>query len=160
MQSSKPLKVVSPLDVEGYVKTIVDDIILAKLRLTDIVPVGSGGLIPGAMIAYEYNMRMGVNLNIEVIYAESYHGQYRQLPEIYWPAGITVGGLRARGASVLIVDDIADSGETLKYLLRGLDCATTATLIHKENSVIKPDFCGHVDKDGDKWWWQFPWEQS
>jgi len=55
----------------------------------------------------------------------------------------------------LIVDDIADTGETLKHYttweLRG-----TATLFYKERSIIKPDFFVEVT---DKWI-VFPWERD
>ena len=47
---------------------------------------------------------------------------------------------------VLLVDDIADSGDTLKAVLESImiknpDCEIkTATLFYKKTSVIKPDF--------------------
>jgi hypoxanthine phosphoribosyltransferase len=55
------------------------------------------------------------------------------------------------GVTTLIVDDIADTGKTLK----DLGNHTTATLFYKERSIIKPTFYVEQTKD----WIVFPWEK-
>jgi len=55
----------------------------------------------------------------------------------------------------LLVDDIADTGETLKQYSTW-DILGTATLFYKERSVVKPDFFVEVT---DKWI-VFPWERD
>lgn len=62
--------------------------------------------------------------------------------------------------SIVICDDIADSGKTLEFLLEKIadnsqiSKITLATLYYKETSVIKPDiFIETTDK-----WVVFPWE--
>ncbi len=61
--------------------------------------------------------------------------------------------------SILICDDIADSGKTLQFLLNKIAgnpniITTTATIYYKESSLIKPDYyMGITDK-----WVVFPWE--
>lgn len=67
--------------------------------------------------------------------------------------------VQIKGERVLVVDDIADSGETLKvantYLsLHGVDDIKTATLITKPWTKFKPDYSFyHTDS-----WIIFPWE--
>jgi hypoxanthine phosphoribosyltransferase len=54
--------------------------------------------------------------------------------------------------SILVVDDITDTGETLKHFASiGY---ITATLCYKKRSIIKPNFYIH---ETDKWI-VFPWE--
>jgi hypoxanthine phosphoribosyltransferase len=61
------------------------------------------------------------------------------------------------GATVLIADDVADSGETLRLVeefWRGTVKETrTAVLYEKPRSVVKPDY---VWRKTDKWI-EFPW---
>lgn len=63
--------------------------------------------------------------------------------------------------SILVIDDIADSGKTLDYVMtllkKNLPTQTikTATLFYKKRSVIKPDYYAEETED----WIVFPWEQ-
>ena len=60
---------------------------------------------------------------------------------------------------VLVVDDIADSGETLKEVLKVLKeknptCEfKTATLFYKKSSIIQPDFTIHEAKEWINYFW-------
>ena len=62
--------------------------------------------------------------------------------------------------SILICDDIADSGKTLQFLYEKvahnsqIERLTTTTLYYKERSVFRPD---HYIETTDKWI-VFPWE--
>lgn len=56
--------------------------------------------------------------------------------------------------TVLIVDDIADTGKTL-YKLKGIDCAT---LYYKPRSIIKPTY--YVGEFKNSEWVEFPYEIS
>lgn len=67
--------------------------------------------------------------------------------------------VKIRGEKVLVVDDIADSGETLtvaeKYLsLHGTSEIKTATLITKPWTKFKPDYSYYETEA----WVIFPWE--
>ncbi len=61
---------------------------------------------------------------------------------------------------VLVVDDIADSGETLQAIMLFLQKEfpsvefTSATLFYKSTSIYKPDFWIHEAKE----WIEFFWE--
>jgi hypoxanthine phosphoribosyltransferase len=65
-----------------------------------------------------------------------------------------------KGANVLVVDDVSDSGESLKVAVEHLDvCGAkaikTATVYYKPQSIFKPDFF-IVETDQ---WIIFPWER-
>jgi hypoxanthine phosphoribosyltransferase len=55
---------------------------------------------------------------------------------------------------ILVVDDISDSGETLK-LIPDIDKYNTVTLFIKEQTTFIPDFYCNKDKNN---WIVFPWE--
>ncbi len=60
---------------------------------------------------------------------------------------------------VLVVDDIADSGDTLKAVLDSLMIKNpacqikTATLFYKKTSVVKPDFTLHETTEWIEYFW-------
>lgn len=75
-------------------------------------------------------------------------------PEIYQDLPISVAG-----ETVLLFDDVADTGESLefvqKYLLdRNVKRVIIATLFYKPHSKIKPDYYGSETKD----WIIFPYD--
>ena len=63
---------------------------------------------------------------------------------------------------VLVVDDIADSGDTLKAVMQHLNSAfehvefTSATLFYKKTSIYEPDFWINEAKE----WIDFFWESD
>ena len=56
-------------------------------------------------------------------------------------------------AKPILIDDIVDSGETIKNYHKRFK---TASLFYRETSRIKPDF--YAEKIDDDTWIQFPWE--
>jgi len=58
---------------------------------------------------------------------------------------------------ILIVDDICDSGETIKKLKENFPKCQTATLYYKETAIDKPDIYGKVTGEE---WLVFPWENN
>lgn len=153
-EGKKSRMYVSQHDLELWVKDIVDHLIVSGTFPTYILAIGRGGLIPAAMIAYMFGCKTGTYPSFECLNVTSYSNEKKGTLRIHGtPQNLLTGGLRT-----LIIDDIADSGATLEALKGMLPYALTATLVHKETSSIKPDFCGHTDKDGDKYWYVFPWE--
>jgi hypoxanthine phosphoribosyltransferase len=66
----------------------------------------------------------------------------------------------ASGKNVLIVDDVADSGESLKVAIhhlreKGAKEIKTATIYYKPHSTFKPDFFAASTSE----WIIFPWER-
>ncbi len=66
----------------------------------------------------------------------------------------------ASGKNVLIVDDVADTGQSLKVAIdhlteKGARAIKTATLYYKPHSAFKPDFFAESTSE----WIIFPWER-
>lgn len=60
---------------------------------------------------------------------------------------------------VLIVDDISDSGDTLRDIVKQIKCEhTTATIFKRYNTKFEPDYFG-VEVTTDEWI-TFPWENK
>ena len=58
---------------------------------------------------------------------------------------------------ILIVDDICDSGETIKKLKVNFPKCQIATLYYKETAIDKPDIYGEISTYD---WLYFPWENQ
>ena len=58
---------------------------------------------------------------------------------------------------ILIVDDICDSGETIKKLKENFPKCQTATLYYKETAIDKPNIYGEIVGEE---WLVFPWENK
>jgi len=116
-----------------------------------VVAVARGGLTVAGALAYA----MGVK-NCGAINVEFYTGvdQRLDVPVVLPPSLdlVEVGGL-----DVLVVDDVADTGHTLRLvqevLARHVRSVRTAVLYHKPASVIVPDHAWRVTDA----WINFPW---
>ena len=119
-----------------------------------IVSIGKGGSIPGVILAEIFECN---NLNLGL---KSYQGQSRgQIHEYQSPR--CYEGLQ--DANILIVDDIADSGETLKYAVNkfignGCERVKTASIFYKPCSIFKPDF--FAEEVSESTWIVLPWESN
>jgi hypoxanthine phosphoribosyltransferase len=58
---------------------------------------------------------------------------------------------------ILIIDDICDSGKTVKEIRENYPKVRVACLYYKENEVAKPDIYGELVGDE---WVVFPWEEE
>ena len=115
-----------------------------------IVAIARGGLIPAGAIAYAMDVKAIGTMNVEFY------------------SGIPLMDVSAMdGKRVLVVDDVADSGKTLKMVMdlideHGLSLdgsasvrveARSAVIYKKPVSIIEPDYVwAHTDK-----WINFPW---
>ena len=120
-----------------------------------IVAIARGGMLPAGAISYALGVKANGAINVEF-----YTGVGKTMlePEILEPY-MDISSLE--GKRVLIVDDVADSGKTLKLIMdliakEGLSMgsgtakvdARSATIYLKPTSVIKPDY---VFKQTDKY---------
>ena len=125
-----------------------------------IVAIARGGMLPAGAISYALGVKANGAINVEF-----YTGVGKTMlePEILEPY-MDISSLE--GKRVLIMDDVADSGKTLKLIMdliakEGLSIgsdtakvdARSATIYLKPTSIIKPDY---VFKQTDKWI-NFPW---
>ncbi len=81
--------------------------------MTGLVAVARGGLVPAAIVARELSIR-----TVETVSVASYHGETTQgAAAILKPLAPVF--LNEGGAGLLVVDDLVDTGQTVR-LLRGL----------------------------------------
>jgi hypoxanthine phosphoribosyltransferase len=161
MESAEPPKL--PLtwgQIHDMVKTISTIMHAADYYPTTILGIGHGGIIPAAHLAYYHGKVHRVHPHIDTIYAWSYmqDGSLKMPLRVEWPGPERMVKYIAEGSSLLLVDDIADSGETLSAFSKALPQARTATLIRKASSEFEPTFAGTFDDCKNPWWYVFPWE--
>ncbi|MFF8816814.1 phosphoribosyltransferase [Leucobacter sp. NPDC015123] len=116
-----------------------------------VVAIARGGLLPAGAIAYGLGAKNCGALNVEFYTGI---GTVLDNPEVL-PPELDMGYLKGR--RVLLVDDVADSGRTLKLAVEllvaeGAD-VRSVTIYTKPSTVIAPDYAW---KATDKWI-DFPW---
>jgi hypoxanthine phosphoribosyltransferase len=117
-----------------------------------IVGIGKGGLVPGIILAETFECTL-LNYGLR-----SYEGQNSSKIIEYQP----IQNFDAmKDANVLIVDDIADTGNTFEHVVSQFkknNCKniTTASVFYKPKSKFKPD-CIAREMENDIWIVQ-PWE--
>jgi hypothetical protein len=116
-----------------------------------LVAISRGGWIPGRILSDLLD-----NPNIATIKVEYYLGIYETTdePKITQPIPINV-----RGKRILLIDDIADSGKSLRLvrehlLKQGAKEVKICALYYKPWSIVTPEFCA---RETDAWIW-FPHE--
>ena len=126
-----------------------------------IVAIARGGLLPAGAISYAIGVKAMGTMNVEFYTGV---GQALTEPQLLPPL-MDVSAMD--GKRVLVVDDVADSGSTLKMVMDminahglSLDGHTTvkaearsAVIYKKPRSVIEPDY---MWRETDKWI-NFPW---
>ncbi|MDI6642605.1 MAG: phosphoribosyltransferase [Candidatus Hodarchaeaceae archaeon] len=130
---------------------VADQIKRSKYKPDLLVAVARGGWIPGRVLS-----DLLENPNVATIKVEHYVDIYKTLskPEITQPIPIDVNGKK-----ILLVDDIADSGKSLKLvkehlLSQGAADVKICALYYKPWSIVVPDFSARMT---DAWIW-FPHE--
>lgn len=132
-----------------------------------VVAVARGGLLPAGALSYALGTKSIGTLNVEF-----YTDVAETLPEpVILPPLMDTTALA--GKKVLVVDDVADSGKTLKLVMdlireKGLPAkdapggivpvseARSCVIFEKSRSIIKPEY---VLKRTDKWI-NFPWSDK
>jgi len=117
-----------------------------------IVGVSRGGWAPGRILSDLLENTHTVNLKIEFYVGI---GKTARRPIVTQPIGDDLSGKR-----VLVVDDVSDTGESLKVALehmleKGASGVKTVTIYFKPHSTFKPDFFAESTSE----WIIFPWER-
>ena len=116
-----------------------------------VLSIARGGFFLGAALGYALDVKNSFTMSVEF-----YTGVEERLPmPVVLPP--IPNKVDLKGATVLIADDVADSGETLKLVQQfwngTVKEAKTVVLYEKPRSVVKPDF---VWRQTNKWI-EFPW---
>lgn len=149
-----PAKIVTWEEVEKWVEIIAKKI--GDLKFDCIVSVIRGGLAPSRIVA-DY-------LGIKDIYTlKTEHWGITAAPDgkarVTYPIVIEL-----QGRSVLIFDDITDTGQSLRLAidatrLKNPSVIKSATLLHITRSQTVPDYYG-TSVDAQNWkWFIFPWNK-
>jgi len=117
-----------------------------------IVGVSRGGWAPARVLSDLLENTRTASMKVEFYVGL---GKTSSRPVVTQPVGEN-----AFGKNVLIVDDVSDTGESLKVAIdhvaeKGAKAIKTATLYYKPHSKFKPDF--FAESTGD--WIIFPWER-
>jgi hypoxanthine phosphoribosyltransferase len=126
----------------------------SEYRPDVVVAVARGGLTVAGALAYALGVKNCGTMNVEF-----YTGVDERLdvPVVLPPSldMVDVAGLR-----VLVADDVADTGHTLRLvrevLLQHVAEARTAVLYHKPRSVVRPDYTWRETER----WIEFPWSSE
>jgi hypoxanthine phosphoribosyltransferase len=123
-----------------------------KTKPNIVVSIGKGGSIPGVILAEHFDIN---NLNIGL---KSYNN-FNQTKMIEYQSLPSYESLR--GAFVLLVDDLADTGTTFKYAIdkfkeKGVEYVETASVFRKAKSTFIPDY--FVEEVPSDVWIVQPWE--
>ena len=118
-----------------------------------IVGISRGGWIPARIIS-----DLLQNPRLAHVAAEFYVGvaETKQEPAITQPVSVSV-----EDKKILVVDDVADTGESLKLVTshlneKGASEIKTATIYYKPWSIIVPHYYQKITRS----WIVFPWERK
>ncbi|EDY36799.1 Phosphoribosyl transferase domain protein [Aciduliprofundum boonei T469] len=147
-------QLVSWKDIERWSKNIVKEVMKSGYEPEIVIGLARGGLVPARLIA-DY-------LNIKDLYAvKTEHWGLTATPD--GKAKLAQGlQISIDGKRVLVVDDITDTGQSLKLAvdhIKGHNPSEirSATLLHITHSKYVPDYYSDEVPE-DKWtWFIFPW---
>ena len=137
----------------GLLMKLAESVRKSGFEADVIVGVSRGGWIPAQIMS-----NLLENPRLATVTAEHYVGiaETKHEPTITQPVSLQV-----KGKKVLVVDDVADTGETLKLVKQHLNRQGAseirfATIYYKPWSVIVPDY---HEKETRRWI-IFPWERK
>ncbi|MGB9719216.1 MAG: phosphoribosyltransferase [Candidatus Anstonellales archaeon] len=140
-------------EIEELTKKLAEKIKKSRFRFDWIVGISRGGLLPARLVSDYFDCPQLAIMRIEFYKSI---GKTKDFPRITQPVQVNV-----KGKNVLVVDDVADTGQSLvvakEHLKRkGAKEVRIATLHYKPtSSAIKPDF--YVAKTSA--WIVYPWEK-
>ncbi|AVJ55627.1 xanthine phosphoribosyltransferase [Idiomarina sp. OT37-5b] len=112
-----------------------------------VIAVSRGGLVPAAIIARELNLR-----TVDCVSVSSYdHNEQRDDLNLLKDVTATEDG-----EGFLVVDDLVDTGNTLKFLRQRLPKAKFITVYAKPAGMeLVDDYVADLEQDT---WIHFPWD--
>lgn len=138
----------------GASRDLAEAVVASGFQPTLILTIARGGLLPAGALSYALDVKNLIAMNVEF-----YTGVDERLdmpvmlPPV--PAAVDLAGARA-----LIVDDVADTGGTLKlvhdFCAAHVAEARCAVLYEKPRSAVK---CEYVWRRTDRWI-DFPWSSQ
>lgn len=142
------------LSYEGFgvaIRDLAQTVVDSGYEPDWLVAIARGGLVVGGALAYAMGHKNVVTVNVEF-----YTGIDERLDvPVELPPVLNLDDIANR--RVLIVDDVADTGETLKLVVekckRACSEVRSAVLYEKPRSIVNADYVWkHTDR-----WIDFPW---
>lgn len=116
-----------------------------------VVAIARGGLVPGAIVARELNIRM-----VDSVAVKSYDHQNQGEIRVLKAVAPEIIARDKAGGKILIVDDLVDTGATARIVREMLPGAHFATVYAKPKGREMVDtFITEVSQDT---WIFFPWD--
>ena len=141
--------------VEKMCHEIFHQVLEQNFKPDLLIGISRGGLIPLGLLAGEQMFDLRTTLSLSV---ESYEKQKQSQIKLLLPLHAED---IAQYKSILVADDIVDSGKTFEFVtsllkskLPNAEIKTAALFYKPESSVVQPDF--YVEKTDQ--WIVFPWE--
>ncbi len=141
-------------DIEHWSKDIVRKVVESSYEPEIVIGLARGGLVPARLIA-DY-------LNIKDLYAvKTEHWGLTATPD--GKAKLAQGlQVDIAGKKILAVDDITDTGQSLKLAVEHIAkqkpaAIKTATLLHITHSNYVPDYYSEEVPEDNWTWFIFPW---
>ena len=138
-------------DVEEMTQDIIRQLHIDKQSFDCVVGLTRGGLAPAVLVSQYLDIPMHA---VKVSLRD--HADFDDIVAIREKIGIN------DGASVLVIDDINDTGATMSYLMEcwGHDTVTYAVFINNESSGTDVDYVSKtINKLENDVWQVFPWEE-
>lgn len=141
---------------DAAIRSIASQVRAAGERIDCILGISRGGLVPAVALSNVLNIP---ELHVIAVGRNVGTGQYldKRPPEILWHGNLDA----VRGRRVLVVDDVAGTGETLRNVreqavLAGAGNVLSTVIVRMEQGNSTADFFA-VELDD---WTVFPWEDG
>lgn len=137
-------------EYEDLIRHLIDQV--KHVKYDQILCIGRGGFMVGDALS------RALKCDLAVIMAKSYSGNRRGVLFLS-----DIAFLSSFKGTILIVDDIVDSGVTMAEVIKtiskqpGIDHIFTASLIKKRGAAFNPDFFAKEVKGND--WIEQPFEK-
>lgn len=149
------------IDWDGF-NSLIDEVVrqihASKKTYKWVISLNRGGCIPGVVISHRLNANHGV------FTVQSYNGK-EKMKEVKHDLYISMLGQIHPSDRILIVDDILDSGDSLKAVMKkipkidsDIKNIDTAVLCYKPKSSVTPTYYG--EEVSGHTWVSFPWESD
>lgn len=145
-------------EIENMVDGLILEIEKQDWRPDLIIGLTRGGLLPAIRLSHKMEIPM-----VSLQWSTRENEEYRV-------SDCTLAEDAVAGKNLLIVDDLTDSGETFRTLMKDWETAVVddinwhdnvrfGTLLYKEGSNFPTDYvASHVADESI--WWEFPWEKK
>ena len=135
------------------INTSANQIKKANSDIDTIVAISRGGLIPASIVSRSLNVKKVYSYGINFYNRED---ELKKVPDVYQPLPDSFWS-----SNVLVIDDVADSGNSLQHVLMSLKRRfhtdkdpLVYTVFYKPKSIIKPQYFSEMVDSGI--WINFP----